>query len=116
MDPFKPNDKKTQSTKDFKKSLKQIKDAERTIRNASGYMDKKYIPQLTKDKIISDEDKCKMDTQKRQSTSCEASKDKSVNELFPWLDEATKCYLKYLGSLAEVKPRLVLEAMDTVIE
>lgn len=117
MDPLKPNDDtQTQSANDFNKSLKQQKGVDGKIRSASDDMNKKYIPQSTKDKVISDEDKCKMNTQKRPSTSCDAhAKDKCVTELFPWLDEATECNSKYLGSLTEVKPRDVLNAMDAVI-
>lgn len=116
MDQLKSNDKQTQLANDFKKSSKQQKDAEAKIRSAFGDMDKNYIPQSTKDKVISNEDKCKMDTQKRPSTSCETPKDKNVTELFPWLNEATEWNLKCLGSLTEVKPRQILKAMDTVIE
>lgn len=111
MDPLKPNDTQTKSANDLNKSLKQPKDVERKMRSAFG-----DIPQSTKVKVISVKAKCKMDTPKRPSTSSEAPKDKSVAELFPWLDEATDFNLKYIGSITEVKPRQVLKAMDIVIE
>lgn len=117
MDSLAPNnDTQTQSANDFNKSLKHQRGVEGKIRSASDDMNKKHIPQSTKDKVLSNEDKCKMNRQKRPSISCEAqAKDKCVTELFPWLDEATECNSKYLGSLTEVKPRNVLTAMDAVI-
>lgn len=117
MDPLKPNDKQTQSASDLNKSLKHTKDVKEKVRSTSGDMDKKYIPQTTNDKETSaDEESCNMNMLKRPSTSQETSKDKSVFELFPWLEDALKINLKYVGCITGLKSRSVLNALDTLIE
>lgn len=108
------------------KSSKQATDAIGKNRSASDDIEKKYIPQMSKQKVtsastlsLSTDDECKTDILGQPSSSSRTSsshKEKSVSEIFPWLDDVMKANQKCLGSINDLKIRNILSAMDNLIE